>query len=115
MPCSRECKMAAIPISLGISGSRATNTLSGGPFFVDASIVFGDRAASDSPYQGYSPDLTATPTSEATGTGSILPSGTGQGSYVPGTVSSATGSSMTMWLLLGGAAVAAWLIYKNGI
>jgi hypothetical protein len=99
--------MAAIPISLGLSGSRATNTLSGGPFFVDASIVFGDRAASDSPYQGYSPDLTATPT--------ILPSGTGQGSYIPGTVSSATGSSMTMWLLLGGAAVAAWLIYKNGI
>jgi hypothetical protein len=83
---------------------------------VDASIVFGDRAASDSPYQGYSPDLTATPTSEATGTGSILPSGTGQGSYIPGTaIATAGGSSMTMWLLLGGAAVAAWLIYKNGI
>ena len=108
--------MAAIPISLGISGSRATNTLSGGPFFVDASIVFGDRAASDSPYQGYSPDLTATPTSEATGTGSILPSGTGQGAYIPGTVSSSTGGgSMMTWLLIGSGVIAAWLIYKNGI
>ena len=108
--------MAAIPISLGIAGSRATSDLSGGPFFVDASIVFGDRAASDSPYMGYSPDVTQTPTAEATGTGSILPSGTGQGASIPGTVSAATGgSSMMTWLLIGGGLIAAWLIYKNGV
>ena len=105
----------SIPISVGIAGSRATSDMSGGPFFVDASIVFGDRYAGDNPYQGYSPNVSQTPTSEATGQGAILPSGSVPAQTVTGGLTGALGgSSTTTWLLLGGAAVAAWLIYKHG-
>lgn len=101
---------------MGISGSRAQSDLSGGPFFVDASIVFGDRYGGDNPYMGYSPNVTQTPRSDATGTGSILPSGSSPAQTVTGGLTGALGgSSMTTWLLLGGAAVAAWLIYKHGL
>jgi hypothetical protein len=98
--------------------------MSGGPFDVQSDIVFGNSGwnyggsaggtAQNSPYQGYSPNVTQTPTSEATGTGSIVPSGSVPAQTTPGSLTSTSSSSTLLYIGLAAAAVGVvWYIYKH--
>lgn len=105
------------PISVGISGSQATDATSGGPFDVQSDIVFSGGSAYYSPYDPASQTTTQTPTSSATGTGSAGASNATGASPGTTTGSSSTGSSsnnLMLILLVTGAVIAGYFIYKHG-